>query len=220
MWNQATAAACRHTGRLGGSRHVARVTVGGVQHNCLMDGGSQVTTITKSFHDTHLSPNLNKTQQDGRVGRVKLQSKNTIVIPAGKKMAVDDRARHVPMVHGAPLLVERPTNVSLPGGLICCSYIMASPRQTYFKVPILLKNESAHDIVVPVHRTLAELSVPLSIFPWISTNDLKGEIQTSPQTSSTTQCFTTGQVNPENLIKFESLTPLCQRSGETGSPGS
>lgn len=127
-----TAAACQHTGQPESQL---------AEFNCRTDRGSQVTTITKSFHDTHFSPNLNKTQQDGRVGRVKLQSKNTIVILAGKKMAVDNRARHVPMVHGAPLLGERPTNASLPGGLICCSYIMASPRQTYFKVPILLKND-------------------------------------------------------------------------------
>lgn len=277
---QATAATRQLTGRLVGSRHIARVTVGGVQQNCLMDGGSQVTTITKSFHDTHLpshpitpiedflhiegaagqvvpylgcievdiafpehftgeskvvttlalvvpdsrtgvdipvlvgtntldilykgfnggttiSPDceyaslvrhlqsiyLSKTQSDGRVGRVKLQSKNSIVIPAGKKVAVDGRARHVPTVHGAPLLVEPPTNVSLLGGLVCCSYIMASPRQTSFKVPLLLKNESAHDIVVPAHRTLAELSMPLSISPWISINDHKEEVQTSTQTT-------------------------------------
>lgn len=51
---QATATARRLIRRLVGSRHVARVTVGGVQQNCLMDGGSQVTTITKSFHETHL----------------------------------------------------------------------------------------------------------------------------------------------------------------------
>lgn len=199
---QATATARRLTGRLVGSRHVARVTVGGVLQNCLMDGGSQVTTITKSFHETHLPSHpiipiedllhiegaagqhvpyigcievdiafpehftgepkvvttlalvvpdprtsvevpvligtntldilykgfnegttissdceyaslvrhlqsiyLSKTQQDGRVGRVKLQSRSTVVIPAGKKMAVNGRARHVPTVHssgGAP----------------------------------------------------------------------------------------------------------------------
>lgn len=134
---------------------------------------------------------------------MKLQSRSTVVIPAGKKMAVNGRARHVPTVHGTPLLVEPPTNTSLPDGLISCRYIMASPRQTSFKVPILLKNESAHDIVVPAHQTLAELSTPLSISPLTSTHDIKGEVQTSNQTNTTAQCFTAGQVDPENLIKFE-----------------
>lgn len=101
------------------------------------------------------------------------------------------------------LLVEPPTNTSLPDGLISCRYIMASPRQTSFKVPILLKNESAHDIVVPAHRTLAEFSMPLSISPLTSTHDIKGEVQTSNQTNITAQCFTAGQVDPENLIQFE-----------------
>lgn len=51
---QATTTTHQLERRLVGSRHVASVTVGGVQQNCLMDGGSQVTTITKSFHETHL----------------------------------------------------------------------------------------------------------------------------------------------------------------------
>lgn len=146
---------------------------------------------------------LIKTQQDGRVGRVKLQSKNIIVIPAGKKMVVNGRARHVPTVHGAPHLVEPPTDVSLPGGLICCSYIMASPRQTSFKVPVLLKNESTLDIIVPAHRALAGLSIPLSISPLTSPDGIKGRVQTPDQTNAVAQCLTAGQVDPEHLIKFE-----------------
>lgn len=185
---QATATARQLTRRLVGSRHIAKVTVGRVQQNCLMDGGSLVTTITKSFHEMHLpshpiipiedllhiegatgqlvpylgcieidiafpehfagepkvvttlalivpdakihvdipvligmntfdilyaglnerttvSPDceyaslirhlqriyLSRAQQDGQVGRVKLQSKNAIVIPVGKKVALNGR---------------------------------------------------------------------------------------------------------------------------------
>lgn len=297
---QATETAHQLTRRLVGSRHIAKVTVGGVQQNCLMDGGSQVTTITKSFHEIHLpshpiipiqdllhiegaagqlvpylgcievdiafpehftgeakvvttlalivpdpktqvevpvligtntldilyagfkegttiSPDceyaslirhlqsiyLSRAQQDGQVGRVKLQSKNAIVIPAGKKVALNGRARHVTTVNGAPLLVEPPTKSSLPGGLILCSYIMASPRQTSFKVPILLKNESAHDITVSAHRILAELSVPQSISPLASLHGIEGEMQDLNGTNTAAQDLTAGQVNPENLIQFD-----------------
>lgn len=50
--------------------------------------------------------------------------------------------------------------------------------------------------------TLAELSMPLSISQLTPTNDIKGEVQNSNQTNTTAQCFTAGQVNPENFIKF------------------
>lgn len=37
-----------------GSRSLVNITIGGIQHECLIDSGSQVTTISKSFHDTYL----------------------------------------------------------------------------------------------------------------------------------------------------------------------
>ena len=235
--HQAAATADQLPSGLVGSKSVAEVTIGGIQYSCLIDSGSQVTTLSKSFHETHLPshsilplanlleiegaagqrvPYLgyievdigfpasftgeskmvrtlalivpdhrvsdqvpvligtnaldtlydgfnkkraisepcayapliqhlqsiyrNKTQQDGKVGRVKLQCKSGIVIPAGQKIALNGRTRNAPTAPGVNLLVEPPTHSSLPGGLVFCSYIMSSPRQTSFKVPILLKN--------------------------------------------------------------------------------
>lgn len=41
--------------RLVGSKCTANINVGGVDCSCLLDTGSQVTTVAKSFYQTHLS---------------------------------------------------------------------------------------------------------------------------------------------------------------------
>ena len=111
-----------------------------------------------------------KTAQNDRVGVVKLLHKKAVVIPPGQRMVLDGYTRNVNSFPEAPLLVDFPSR-SLPSGLTFCSYIMSSPRKTSFKVPVLLKNETTHDITVPTHCTLANLTAPLSISPLTSLKD-------------------------------------------------
>lgn len=285
-----------------GSRSLVNVTIGGIQHECLIDSGSQVTTISKSFRDSHLashplcplanlievegaagqrvpyigyieidilfpetftgSPKTvstlalvvpdssvsvhvsvligtnaldvlyegfseeigepvlencayavliqhlhslykNKTQDKNRVNKVKLLHKKAIVVPAGQKVAIDGYTRNVNSLPGTTLLVDFPSHSYLPSGLTFCSYVMSSPRQTSFKVPVLLKNETPHSITVPAHCVLAELTAPLSVSPLTSLTgkDLTKSKQ-SPSASTTTGCYTLHSVSPKNPITF------------------
>lgn len=57
-----------------GSRSLVNVTIGEIQHECLIDSGSQVTTISKSFHDSHLAshpicPLANLIEVEGAAGQ-------------------------------------------------------------------------------------------------------------------------------------------------------
>ncbi|KAG1933963.1 interleukin-1 receptor accessory protein-like 1-A [Pimephales promelas] len=57
-----------------GSRSLVNVTIEGIQHECLIDSGSQVTTISKSFHDSHLAshpicPLANLIEVEGAAGQ-------------------------------------------------------------------------------------------------------------------------------------------------------
>lgn len=89
---------------------------------------------------------------------------------------------------------------------------MSSPRQTSFKVPILLKNETAHDVTVPAHCTLADLTAPLSVSPLTSLRDEgQAEGRESPPASSPTGCYTAPSVTSENSIAFDfSDSPLSE----------
>ncbi len=110
---------------------------------------------------------------------------------------------------GPLILVEPPTQSTLPTGLSFSSYVMSSPQQTSFKVLIRLKNETAHNITVPANCSIAELSIPLSL----STADLikqsTKEHKMSQPPSTTAECMATGSSNHENTITFDfSDSPL------------
>lgn len=60
-------------------------------------------------------------------------------------MAITGRARNVCVGADTTLLVEPPSHSRLPARLMIGSYITSSQRQTSFKVPILLKNETTCD---------------------------------------------------------------------------
>lgn len=287
-----------------GSRSVVNVTIGGIHHESLIDSGSQVTTISKSFHDTYLSSHpvypldniievegaagqrvpyigyievdiifpenfvgrpktvttlalivpdysaisvligtnaldvlyegfdegasgpvlescayavlvkhlrslyKSKSADSDRVGVVKLLHKKAVIIPPGQKMVLDGFANEVNSFPEAPLLVDFPSR-SLPNGLTSSCYIMSSPRHTSFKVPVLLKNETAHDITVPAHCTLADLTAPLSVSPLTS---LKDEGRTgSRESPSAGGCHPEYSVTSESPITFDfSDSPLSE----------
>lgn len=67
-----------------------------------------------------------------------------------------------------------------------CSYVISAPAQTSFKVPILVKNESAHAIKVPASQTMAELSIPLSISPIPSSVGQDPDEGKAPKSTMTT----------------------------------
>lgn len=147
-----------------------------------------------------------KTKDNGKVGTVKLQCKRSIAIPACQKMALTGYSRNVPTVPGTPLMVEPPTYSNLPSGLAFCSYIISSPCRTSFKVPILLKNETTHNIMVPAHCALAGFSVPLFISP---TGEPQMERSVSQQPTTKADCYGASQVSPASPIEFDfSDSPL------------
>lgn len=299
---------CELVNGLVGSRSLANVTIGGIQHECLIDSGSQVTTISKSFYDTHLSsrsvrsldnlievegaagqrvPYMGyieigilfpkcftgksktvntlalvvpdhsasvqvsvligtnaldilfegfdssdripvpedcacaalvqhlrglykcKTAGNDRVGVVESLHKEAVVIPPGQKTILDGYVREVTSFPRAPLSVDPPSRSHLPNGLTFCSYIMSSPQQKSFKVPVLLKNETTRSITVPVQCTLADLTVPLSVSP-LSSIQPKGrtDVGESPPATGSNKA---SSVSSEDSIPFDfSDSPLSE----------
>lgn len=98
----------------------------------------------------------------GRVGKIKLLRKTSQKVPAGEKAVLMGYARNIKVFPGTSLLVEQADSI-LPGGLVFCNYVMTAPSTTSFKIPILVKNERAHDITVPASLTVAELYKPQTV---------------------------------------------------------
>nr|XP_055059066.1 uncharacterized protein LOC129442817 [Misgurnus anguillicaudatus]XP_055059067.1 uncharacterized protein LOC129442817 [Misgurnus anguillicaudatus] len=140
-------------------------------------------------------------QRNGKVGQVKLNGRQSIKIPAGQKMVLDGYVRGVSTATNASLVVEPCAHSNLPSGLLLCSYVLTSPRRTSFKVPILLQNETAHEITLPRKCCLAELYVPsvLSSLKETPVEEKESKFLPSAVVSCNAMCST----NHDNKISFD-----------------
>lgn len=57
---------------------------------------------------------------------------------------------------------------SLPGGVFVDCCLITVPKHTPYKVPVLLRNETNHDITLPSNCVIAELFTPDNVVPHLS----------------------------------------------------
>lgn len=100
-----------------------------------------------------------KQNQDGHCGLVHLRNTEPKLIPAGQKVVLDGFANINNTVNENWLLLEQPTVSSLPGGIFVDSCVIAFPKDRPYQVPVVFRNETDHDIALPVRCVVAELSV-------------------------------------------------------------
>lgn len=239
-----------------GRKSTANVEVGGVGCNCLLDTGSQVTTISQSFYNDHLLEYIIKPVSDilevegangepvpyagyveislkfpkefiasepevetlalivpdtrsnssipvligtntldplyeeycddntlrsttfcgyaqvlrtlqlrhqqrfgGRLGLVKLRGSTPATIPAGEKVILQGVAGARTVTSESWVLLEPPSTSSLPGGIFTDCCLINMPTQHPYKVPVILRNETDHDITLQTNCIVAELTV-------------------------------------------------------------
>lgn len=243
--------------RLVGSKCTADVNVGGVDCSCLLDTGSQVTTVAKSFYQTHLSerpikpisdilevegangqpvpylgyvevdlkfpkalldsepeiatlalivPDLRsnsgvplligtntldplydqccdesslpqnsscygykqvlrtlklrrKQATSGELGFVKLRGRKQEVLPAKQKVLLEGYMCVNSVNTEKYALVEQPSRSTLPGGVFVDCCLISLPEHGSNKLPVILRNETEHDIILPTNCVIAELVV-------------------------------------------------------------
>uniref|UniRef100_A0A3B3RBJ3 Gypsy retrotransposon integrase-like protein 1 n=1 Tax=Paramormyrops kingsleyae TaxID=1676925 RepID=A0A3B3RBJ3_9TELE len=261
-FNQNVSSVVALPGRLVGSKCTARVIVEGASCDCLLDTGSQVTTIAMSFYKKHLSEHPIKPINDllevegangqavpylgymeisikfpkdffeaepeistlalivpdlrlnndtplligtntldplydqccdkafpytksprygykqvlkvlevrkkraisGRIGMVRLKGRTQEVLPAGKKLLLEGVVRASSVNTEQWALLEQPSNFSLPRGVFVDSCLIALPENCSRRIPVLLRNETHHDIALPLNCVIAELIIPELIF--------------------------------------------------------
>lgn len=239
--------------RLIGVKSTTQVTVRGEEVNCLLDSGSQVTTIPKSFYKQHLSEQKIKPLHDllevegangqlvpyfgyiemtitfpkdfigvpidvntlalvvpdtsqslmligtntldvlfdiysetdlidrqplphgyrvvfkvielrrkqasnNHQGVVKMQGKMPQVIPAGETVVVEGVALVSGLQDEKSVVIEYPSSSPLPGGLLVKAGLVEFPQLRPHKLPVVISNESDHDIFIPAKCTIAEVS--------------------------------------------------------------
>lgn len=245
-----------------GARCVAEVSIAGEKCHCLLDTGSQVTTVPKSFYEQHLSaypinslddileveganglsvpydgyikvditfpeeflgatvevatvalvvpdvkshtqplvligtntldilyeqqlnakspmrqPSLfgyrvvlktlemrRKQNTSGVLGHVRLRSNVPEVMSAGQTVVVEGSVA-VPGGVDKCVVVEHPSDSSLPGGVFVKRCLLTPSNGQPVRVPVVLKNETEHDIAIPPRCMIAELHAVESVLP-------------------------------------------------------
>lgn len=131
---------------------------------------------------------------DVQLGLVNLRNTEPNVIPAGQKVVLEAFANVDGAINEKWVLVEQPSVSSLPGGIFIDSCVITLPKDSPYKIPVVVRNETDRDICLPVRCVVAELSAVKDIIP----------------TQNTASCYQQSTKNaykqscpPESSLKFD-----------------
>lgn len=98
-----------------------------------------------------------KQKENSSLGLVKLSGKESEVIPAGQSRVLEGLVHVNAKTPDKWVVVESPSTSSLPGGVLVTNCLLTLPAQLSQKLPVVLRNESKHDIVIPAKSVIAEI---------------------------------------------------------------
>lgn len=87
-----------------------------------------------------------------------MQGKTPQVIPAGETVVVEGVALVSGFQDEKNVVIEYPSSSPLPGGLLVKASLVDFPQLRPHRLPVVISNESDHDIVIPAKCTIAEMS--------------------------------------------------------------
>lgn len=99
----------------------------------------------------------NKQKENSSIGLVRLSGKNPEVVPAGQSCVLEGLVHANCQVTEKWVVMEPPSSSSLPGGVIVTSCLLTLPDGPAHKLPVVLRNESKHDITIPAKSVIAEV---------------------------------------------------------------
>lgn len=121
----------------------------GVKHQPIPHGYRAVLKVLEVRHNqtTHSEPE----------GVVKLLGKSTQIVPAGKTVVLEGVSPFSGFQNEKSVLIEHPNLPSLPGGLLVKASLVDLPLRRPYKLPVIICNESDHDVVIPPKSTIARM---------------------------------------------------------------
>eukprot|EP00064_Thunnus_orientalis_P023816 superscaffoldBa00009410_g24077 len=90
-------------------------------------------------------------------GVVRLHGKSSQIIPAGETVVLEGVAPMNGFQSEKSVLIEHPSSSSLPGGLLVKAALIDLPQRRPNKLPVVICNESDHDIAIPAKCTIAQI---------------------------------------------------------------
>lgn len=98
-----------------------------------------------------------KQKSNSIIGSVRIMGTKPECVPAGQTLVLEGSISTHELSSDKWVLMESPSETPLPGGLLCTSCLVTLPPRTSQKIPVILKNETEHDILVPAKSVIAEL---------------------------------------------------------------
>ncbi|KAK0146798.1 Tafazzin [Merluccius polli] len=102
---------------------------------------------------------------DSSMGKVRLHSSDAETIAAGQTRVFEGSVSCRTTNSSQWVMVESPTAVSLPGGILVTDGLVNLPSKQPHCLPVILKNESDHDITLPPKVVIAEIHAIKSVQP-------------------------------------------------------
>uniref|UniRef100_A0A3P9ITK5 Gypsy retrotransposon integrase-like protein 1 n=1 Tax=Oryzias latipes TaxID=8090 RepID=A0A3P9ITK5_ORYLA len=94
--------------------------------------------------------------QARKTGVVRLQSPTPVLIQAGQTKVLEGSAKMDATSTSKWAIIEHPSSI-LPGGLCVQSCLITLPQHSPYKVPVILKNESKQDILIPALSIIGDV---------------------------------------------------------------
>lgn len=121
----------------------------GITHQPIPHGYRAVLKVLEIRHRQATCPEL--------YAAVKLLGKSAQIIPAGKTVVLEGVSSTNRFQDEKSVLIEHPNLPSLPGGLFVKASLVDLPFRRPYKIPVIISNESDHDIAIPPKCTIAQM---------------------------------------------------------------
>lgn len=94
---------------------------------------------------------------DSSIGIVRLPDATPTIVPAGQNVVLEGVVSVKGQVAEKWAVMEPPSYSPFPGGLLVASCLLNLPQHPSHKVPVVLKNETEHDIIIPGKSVIADI---------------------------------------------------------------
>lgn len=99
----------------------------------------------------------NKQKENSSIGLVRLSGKDPEVVPAGQSRVLEGSVHVNSQTSDKWIVIESPSSSSLPGGVLVTSCLLSLSDNSSQRLPVVLCNESKHDIIIPAKSVIAEI---------------------------------------------------------------
>ncbi|KAK3505584.1 hypothetical protein QTP70_005014, partial [Hemibagrus guttatus] len=112
------------------------------------------------------------------IGSVRIPGTKPAVVPAGQALVLEGLMTTPGPCSDKWAILEPPSESFSPGGLLCPPCLITLPLRPSKRIPVTLKNETDHDIVVPAKSVIAELHSLQSVITnnTAAENNSEGEV--------------------------------------------